>query len=260
MYGVAVALLSKPTHPPPHNMHFTTIIPSAAFFFLLLQGVAGRDFAVSKAHVDVIDDDRIKQRVVGSSEATLTVSGSKENVPLSLTRERSLVDPQIYYYNNDTSTLVSPTAPPTSMPTHPSLKYVGNDWNWGTHRLGECEGDCDRNGDCVGDLICFQREPGDEYTHTPGCLGGDVDGSETDYCIQPDATIITAPPTTVSPTVSSMPTSAPTPMPTKNPSVLLDYRKVDRDKDLNECEGDCDRDVSDLVMFYLFLFMSNLCI
>jgi hypothetical protein len=48
--------------------------------------------------------------------------------------------------------------------------------------LGECQGDCDNDGDCKGDLICFQR---DENWTVPGCWFrfGDQDNSKTDYCI-----------------------------------------------------------------------------
>ena len=34
--------------------------------------------------------------------------------------------------------------------------------------LGECEGDCDNDGDCAGDLVCFQRNG---LESVPGCAG-----------------------------------------------------------------------------------------
>ena len=49
--------------------------------------------------------------------------------------------------------------------------------------LGICEGDCQRDHDCDGELICFHRvhqEP------VPGCVsGGSADISNYDYCVQP---------------------------------------------------------------------------
>lgn len=48
----------------------------------------------------------------------------------------------------------------------------------------KCEGDCDDDSDCAGDLICFHREK-KEFKDVPGCLGGDEDGSRTDYCVDP---------------------------------------------------------------------------
>ena len=48
----------------------------------------------------------------------------------------------------------------------------------------QCEGDCDKNSDCSGNLVCFQRNK-QEFKDVPGCLGGDTDGSRTDYCINP---------------------------------------------------------------------------
>ena len=45
--------------------------------------------------------------------------------------------------------------------------------------FGLCEGECDTDNDCEGDLICFQRSG---LTPVPGCLG---DGLPSyDYCIE----------------------------------------------------------------------------
>jgi len=46
--------------------------------------------------------------------------------------------------------------------------------------LGECQGDCDEDEDCKGNLVCFQRDPGDPV---PGCEGGEEAMSKTDYCV-----------------------------------------------------------------------------
>ena len=48
----------------------------------------------------------------------------------------------------------------------------------------KCEGDCDEDSDCEGDLICFHRDK-NEFKSVPGCSGADNDGSRTDYCIDP---------------------------------------------------------------------------
>jgi len=73
--------------------------------------------------------------------------------------------------------------------------------------LGECEGDCDSNGDCQSGLICHKRS---KYGPIPqGCSGSKA--SRTDYCVEP--------------------TVAPVPSPQKPPSGRLP---------LGECEGDCD--------------------
>lgn len=71
----------------------------------------------------------------------------------------------------------APTKEPTAKPFY-SLIEAGNDGNPGAaFPLGRCEGDCDNNGDCEGDLICFQRNENDEV---PGCRG-DADAA-MDYC------------------------------------------------------------------------------
>lgn len=169
---------------------------------------------------------------------------------------------------------VSPTISAAPTPPYPRLNKIGNDWNPASgFPLSECEGDCDRNRDCKGTLICFQR---DATESVPGCLGGETQSSRTDYCVRPDATIMTArptPPPTISPTVSPaptlepttasptpiptpVPTPVPTPIPTRNPSGLEDYKTVGREKNLGECEGDCDRNVS---CRSLQMYMYTLC-
>ena len=47
----------------------------------------------------------------------------------------------------------------------------------GALTLGLCEGDCDNDGECAGDLICYQRNG---YTSVPGCNGEGRRGK--DYC------------------------------------------------------------------------------
>lgn len=53
---------------------------------------------------------------------------------------------------------------------------IGN--GLGTDGYGLCEGDCDADTDCTGDLVCFQRS---NYTEVPGCDG--TGRWSTDYCI-----------------------------------------------------------------------------
>lgn len=46
--------------------------------------------------------------------------------------------------------------------------------------LGMCDGDCDDDDDCGENMICFQRDGGEAV---PGCIGGENDLDDTDYCI-----------------------------------------------------------------------------
>jgi glycoprotein endo-alpha-1,2-mannosidase len=50
--------------------------------------------------------------------------------------------------------------------------------------LGLCVGHCKNDDDCVEGLHCFKH---DKNTDVPGCIGGEEDGSETDYCTSADA-------------------------------------------------------------------------
>jgi hypothetical protein len=53
-----------------------------------------------------------------------------------------------------------------------------------TFPLDECQGDCDSNVDCNIGLICYQRSS--NPTGVPGCSGGELDESGTDYCVRED--------------------------------------------------------------------------
>mmetsp|Transcript_12012 Transcript_12012/g.28728 ORF Transcript_12012/g.28728 Transcript_12012/m.28728 type:complete len:586 (+) Transcript_12012:138-1895(+) len=58
--------------------------------------------------------------------------------------------------------------------------------------LGHCEGDCDSNNDCGLGLICFQRTKA--YQEVPGCNGGKMDDTKSDYCIKPSDLEVSGPP------------------------------------------------------------------
>jgi len=50
------------------------------------------------------------------------------------------------------------------------------------NKCQECEGDCDRDSDCMPGLKCFQRSG---YTQVPGCLkGGRGDQRDYDFCVK----------------------------------------------------------------------------
>lgn len=68
------------------------------------------------------------------------------------------------------------------------LMYRGADPTVG---LGPCEGDCDKNADCEGDGLCFQR---DGFEEVPGCNGHGAMGA--DYCVSSEfAEMMTSYPT-----------------------------------------------------------------
>ena len=61
------------------------------------------------------------------------------------------------------------------LPAMPALEYVGQD---GPFEL--CEGDCDDDSDCSGDLVCYQRDG--TKNDVPGCSGDEAEDN-VDYCI-----------------------------------------------------------------------------
>ncbi|EJK45080.1 hypothetical protein THAOC_36325 [Thalassiosira oceanica] len=53
--------------------------------------------------------------------------------------------------------------------------------------LSRCQGDCDSDSECEGDLLCWFRNEGDGIGLPPGCLGSFY--SDYDYCYQPLPTL-----------------------------------------------------------------------
>jgi len=82
-----------------------------------------------------------------------------------------------------------------------------------SHKLGLCEGDCDKDSDCRGDLFCWQRDDsgGDQgLAIPPGCYG--TPNSQWDYCYQPRG------------------------------EYMLESIAINPQQKLPMCAGDCDRD------------------
>jgi hypothetical protein len=54
---------------------------------------------------------------------------------------------------------------------------------WDGSQLQECQGDCDNDDECEGDLVCFKRNRDTLDIH--GCSGYDLIGQNVDVCIDP---------------------------------------------------------------------------
>lgn len=54
-----------------------------------------------------------------------------------------------------------------------------------TIKLDECQGDCDKDSDCLGDLVCFHRKNGEDV---PGCIGNSRVNKRADFCAKSDDT------------------------------------------------------------------------
>ena len=83
--------------------------------------------------------------------------------------------------------------------------------------LDQCQGDCDMDEHCKGNLICFQRR---KHESVPGCQGGSEDTTPTDYCIDPKYIV------------------------PDNSNIFPELKYLGRNPvshfPLQECEGDCD--------------------
>jgi hypothetical protein len=69
-------------------------------------------------------------------------------------------------------------------PTDDTLVIMGDDEEpKNNFPLGKCEGDCDEDKDCNGNLICYQRGDNNPNESVPGCQG--TGSSKADYCSFP---------------------------------------------------------------------------
>ncbi|CAB9508319.1 expressed unknown protein [Seminavis robusta] len=69
--------------------------------------------------------------------------------------------------------------------------YLNENWP----EIEECEGDCDYNYQCKGDLVCYQRDKDD---NTPNCCSGLSKKDSTDYCVPSSCLPPTPAPTPIS--------------------------------------------------------------
>jgi hypothetical protein len=238
----------------------------------------------------------------GSQEAVPGCTGGENDDQLT---DYCVLDPfgKGYTDTHTEAPAVSPSIPlpPTAVPTSrteeegptlsPSIfsRPVGPPkkvWNRGwepAFKLGECEGDCDVDSDCLPGLVCFDRNAA--FTPVPGCTGGEDDNSLTDYCAYPELPPQPSPgadldldedfdlagrnDTTTSTKAPTAVTAGPTVGPTRNPTAQLTptttnpiplnpvgWSAPQDKKPLGLCEGDCDDDddcADGLVCFQRFL-------
>ena len=115
---------------------------------------------------------------------------------------------------------------PVYVPNSPSgdLEVVGDNGSPSSvFPLGRCQGDCDNDSNCAGNLVCYERHSNNQ-NHVPGCNG--TPSQDTDYCVRQE----------------DLPDSS------------HDLETVDNDDDLERCQGDCDNDndcSGDLVCYHV---------
>ena len=143
-------------------------------------------------------------------------------------------------YGGTSSTTVSLTNP-SLIDKAPALVNYGASYEnlpSGQDKLFACEGDCDFDYQCSGNLLCFQREQGTSYAEDhpiPGCtVGGTGDVNNYDYCYDPDALITVTRDAKVGVTWDQVRL----PYAAKAYSYLRDPTL--NDPRLKECETDCD--------------------
>lgn len=146
-----------------------------------------------------------------------------------------------------------PSLHPSSLPTisfaptiRAALKFVG--WKPSV-ALTWCQGHCDKDIDCAGDLVCFQHA---DSQVIPGCAGNGKSFLYTNFCVHKDHTFspTIAPTKSADPTISTVPTTTPTLYPTTVPTtslaptqtVSLKFVAWAPSELLGWCQGHCRRD------------------
>jgi len=108
-----------------------------------------------------------------SSSPTAEPSNSPTSSPSRFPTSSPTVTPSL-------SPSITPTRAPTSSPVTNELIIAGDNgvaYEGYTWPLQECQGDCDYDSNCEGDLLCYQRSG---TLAVPGCVGTGTSGK--DYC------------------------------------------------------------------------------
>lgn len=152
-------------------------------------------------------------------------------------QERS---PDDFEFFEETPTEGDPNNPPQLERPNPiPIQNFGANPDDSSFPLQLCEGDCDFSQDCAPGLICHRR---DAFGAVPGCIGGETDPGDSDYCVfDPFGSGYSDP--TASPTVSPTTTARPT-VPQLAPKPVVDFGGTPplTAFPLQRCEGDCDFD------------------
>jgi glucose/arabinose dehydrogenase len=104
-----------------------------------------------------------------------------------------------------------------------------------SNQCGRCEGNCEDDNECLGDLICFKKDAGQAGVDSvPGCIGTDL--SKTDWCTV--ASDVKPPPVPVRVSAPVAKPSAPA-----NPIPLVrTVRMCTTNRPCQRCEGHCQDD------------------
>lgn len=133
-------------------------------------GIPAENFPLQKCQGDCDDDSEC----AGSLECFQRNPGDSRKIPGC--KGTPLTGDTDYCYDpNDAS------QQPSS--GNPQLNDKGSNWlPVKSYPLGLCEGDCDGDSDCEGDLVCHQRDGNDAV---PSC--GGTGTYNNDYCIRPES-------------------------------------------------------------------------
>lgn len=127
----------------------------------------GTDYCVDP--LDVVDADNLSPLLIdGVPTASPTIAGTEisSEMPSVLSTEISSEVPTTT--SSEVPTITSTEAPTLSPTPLPALSYSNTCSP--TTPCEKCVGDCLTDDDCVGELVCSQREGGEDV---PGCSGSD---------------------------------------------------------------------------------------
>lgn len=154
--------------------------------------------------------------------------------------------PPIMLEASTVATTFAPTQPPSKTPALTSLLDVLQFINWDPiEPLQHCQGDCDRDVDCAGDMVCYKRSG---LSSVPGCAeSSEYIPSISHFCNYknaiPTQEALNAPVNSMPEAPSMAPTIAPSNGPFLAPSRdVLKFVAWEPIEPLGHCQGDCDRD------------------
>ena len=125
--------------------------------------------------------------IVATTEAPPTTTTTTAAATATTTSEQTTTTTAQEETTTIPSATTTTTSTTTTTTTLPKIEEVTRDsWDCSSSHpsfpLGLCQGECDKDCHCEGDLICYQRDAGHII---PGCDG--VPTSRSDFCVDPQA-------------------------------------------------------------------------
>ena len=175
--------------------------PGGIFGQAVLVKLRGRDY-LSLAEVEVLS---FSDSAAPSSSPSVNPTSVPSSIPSS--SPAPSVNP-----TSVPSSIPSSSLAPSNAPTITPLHFGGWSYCTASNPCGQCQGDCDGDAECQGDMVCHQRDRDEAVPF--GCGGTPVSG--VDYCVEPSKL--------------------------GNQLKFVDFEYCNISNPCGKCSGDCDSD------------------